>query len=108
MRPLGVPYLMRPPEWFPNALAVGWLSQVDCPIANPLTALVMVPISSCKIILGNGWIVATPMTSAAWAAGPRTPNLSIGLANQFVEGGLPMTPLHRLIRLSSTYQQDYP
>ena len=38
---------------------------------------------------------------------PSHPELLDWLANQFVESGFRMKPLHRLILLSSTYQQDY-
>ena len=38
---------------------------------------------------------------------PSHPELLDWLANQFVEGGFRMKPIHRLILLSSTYQQDY-
>ena len=55
---------------------------------------------------GTG-IVATPNDFGRMGSPPSHPELLDWLANQFVEGGFRMKPLHRLILLSNTYQQEY-
>ena len=73
--------------------------------ANPLTARVMVN-RIWQHHFGTG-IVATPNDFGRMGARPSHPELLDWLANQFVEGGWSMKPLHRMILLSSTYRQDY-
>ena len=73
--------------------------------ANPLTARVMVN----RIWQGHfgAGIVATPNDFGRMGTRPSHPELLDWLANQFVEGGFRMKPIHRMILLSKTYQQSY-
>ncbi len=73
--------------------------------ANPLTARVMVN-RMWQGHFGTG-IVATPNDFGRMGTRPSHPELLDWLANQFVEGGLRMKPIHRMILLSKTYQQSY-
>ena len=74
--------------------------------ANPLTARVLVN----RIWLdhfGSSGIVGTPNDYGRMGMRPTHPELLDYLANQFVEGGFRMKPIHRMILLSNTYQQAY-
>jgi hypothetical protein len=73
--------------------------------ANPLTARVLVN----RIWLGHfgSGIVGTPNDYGRMGMRPTHPELLDYLANQFVEGGFRMKPIHRMILLSNTYQQAY-
>ncbi|HYI95149.1 MAG TPA: DUF1549 and DUF1553 domain-containing protein [Bryobacteraceae bacterium] len=73
--------------------------------ANPLTARVMVN-RIWQSHFGAG-IVATPNDFGRMGTRPSHPELLDWLANQFVEGGFRMKPIHRMILLSKTYQQAY-
>jgi hypothetical protein len=106
MRPLGVLLPASAPEWgdrIPQSrLALAkWITDP----ANPLTARVMVN-RIWQSHFGAG-IVATPNDFGRMGSRPSHPELLDWLANQFVESGFRMKPLHRLILLSSTYQQQY-
>ena len=71
--------------------------------ANPLTARVMVN-RIWGYHFGRG-IVSTPNDFGRMGTRPSHPELLDYLANQFVAGGWQMKPLHRMILLSSSYQQ---
>jgi hypothetical protein len=72
---------------------------------NPLTARVLVN----RLWLGHfgAGIVGTPNDYGRMGMRPTHPELLDYLANQFVDGGLRMKPIHRMILLSNTYQQAY-
>ena len=72
--------------------------------ANPLTARVMAN-RLWQYHFGRG-IVATPNDFGRMGGRPSNPRLLDWLANQFVESGWRLKPLHRLILLSSAYQQS--
>src|SRR5260370_15599522 len=106
MRPLGVLLPDGASEWddhtpTPLLALAKWIAGP----ANPLTARVMVN-RIWQNHFGTG-IVATANDFGRMGARPSHPELLDWLANQFVEAGFRMKPLHRLILLSSTYQQDY-
>ena len=106
MRPLGVLLPDDAPEWggrmdTPRLALAKWITDP----ANPLTARVMVN-RIWQNHFGTG-IVATANDFGRMGSRPSHPELLDWLANQFVESGFRMKPLHRLILLSSTYQQDY-
>ncbi len=72
--------------------------------ANPLTARVMVN----RVWLyhfGRG-MVATPNDFGLMGSRPANRELLDWLASRFVEGGWKLKPLHRMILLSSAYQQS--
>jgi uncharacterized protein DUF1553 len=73
--------------------------------ANPLTSRVLVN----RIWLGHfgSGIVGTPNDFGRMGMRPTHPELLDYLANQFVESGFRMKPLHRMILLSNTYQQAF-
>ena len=106
MRPIGVLLPDGAPEWgdripAPRLALAKW---IDDP-ANPLTARVMLN-RIWEHHFGAG-LVATPNDFGRMGGRPSHPELLDWLANQFVDGGWHMKPLHRLILLSSSYQQDY-
>jgi uncharacterized phage-associated protein len=72
--------------------------------ANPLTARVMVN-RIWQYHFGRG-IVSTPNDFGRMGAQPSNPDLLDYLANQYVENGWRMKPLHRMILLSNAYQQS--
>src|SRR5581483_1038213 len=72
--------------------------------ANPLTARVMVN-RAWEYHFGRG-IVATPNDFGRMGSRPSHPELLDWLANQYVEGGWKLKPIHRLILLSSAYRQS--
>jgi Protein of unknown function (DUF1553)/Protein of unknown function (DUF1549) len=72
--------------------------------ANPLTARVMVN-RIWQYHFGRG-IVATPNDFGRMGAQPSNPDLLDYLANQYVENGWRMKPLHRMMLLSNAYQQS--
>lgn len=73
--------------------------------ANPLTARVLVN-RIWQGYLGAG-IVGTPNDYGRMGMRPSHPELLDYMANEFVAGGFHMKPIHRMILLSSTYQQSY-
>jgi hypothetical protein len=106
MRPPGVLLPEGAPEWpreatTPRLSLAQWITDP----ANPLAARVMVN-RIWQNHFGAG-IVATANDFGRMGARPSHPELLDWLANQFVECGFRMKPLHRLILLSSAYQQDY-
>jgi Protein of unknown function (DUF1553)/Protein of unknown function (DUF1549) len=106
MRPLGVLLPDDTPEWDDKTPAPRWaLAKWITDPANPLTARVMVN-RIWQHHFGAG-IVATANDFGRMGERPSHPELLDWLANQFVESGFHMKPLHRIILLSSTYQQDY-
>ena len=70
---------------------------------NPLTARVMAN-RVWQYHFGRG-IASTPNDFGRMGSRPANPDLLDYLANQYVAGGWHMKPLHRMILLSSTYQQ---
>jgi hypothetical protein len=72
--------------------------------ANPLTARVMAN-RVWQYHFGRG-IVATPNDFGVMGARPSNRELLDWLASRFVEGGWKFKPLHRMILLSSSYQQS--
>jgi hypothetical protein len=82
-----------------TALAI-WLADPK----NPLTARVMVN-RIWQNHFGTG-IVATPGDFGRMGSRPTHPELLDYLASSFVENGWSMKKLHRMILLSSTYQQS--
>jgi hypothetical protein len=106
MRPLGVLLPDGAPEWpddtpSPRLALAKWITDP----ANPLTARVMVN-RIWQHHFGAG-IVATPNDFGRMGTRPSHPELLDWLADQFVENGWHMKPLHRIILLSETYQQAY-
>jgi hypothetical protein len=71
---------------------------------NPLAARVMVN-RIWQYHFGRG-IVATPNDFGVMGSRPSNKDLLDWLASRFVEGGWKLKPIHRLILLSSTYQQS--
>ena len=99
MRPIGVLLPDGAPEWgdripTPRLALAKWITDP----ANPLTARVMVN-RIWQHHFGAG-LVATPNDFGRMGSRPSHPELLDWLANQFVEGGFRMKPLHRLILLS--------
>ncbi len=72
--------------------------------ANPLTARVMVN-RVWQYHFGRG-IVGTPNDFGRMGTRPSSPELLDWLANQFIAGGWRLKPIHKLILLSSAYQQS--
>jgi hypothetical protein len=107
MRPLGVLLPDGAAEWddklpSPRLALAKWIADP----ANPLTARVMVN-RIWQGHFGTG-IVASANDFGRMGDRPSNPELLDWLARQFIEGGFRMKPLHRLILLSSTYQQEGP
>jgi hypothetical protein len=105
MRPLGVLLPENTPEdplktEKPRMKLAQWI--VDP--ANPLTARVMVN-RIWNYHFGRG-IVSTPNDFGRMGSRPSHPELLDWLANQFVDGGWKMKPLHRVILMSNTYRQS--
>jgi len=84
-----------------RAALANWLASPE----HPLTARVMVN-RIWQNHFGAG-LVTTANDFGRMGTRPSHPELLDWLANQFVECGFRMKPLHRLILLSSVYQQDY-
>jgi hypothetical protein len=106
MRPPGVLLPDGAAEWGdrmpqPRLALAKWIADP----ANPLTARVMVN----RIWQGHfgAGIVSTPNDFGRMGSRPSHPELLDWLANQFVGSGFRMKPIHRLILLSSAYQQQY-
>ncbi len=104
MRPLGVLLPDGTPELpantrTPRAELAHWIVDPE----NPLTARVMVN-RVWQYHFGRG-IVATPNDFGRMGTRPSHPELLDYLANEFVHGGFHIKAIHRLILLSSTYQQ---
>ena len=105
MRPLGVLLPDTVPELpvetaQPRTKLADWIADP----ANPLTARVMAN-RAWLYHFGRG-IVATPNDFGRMGSRPSNPALLDYLANSFVAGGWHLKPLHKLILLSSTYQQS--
>ena len=105
MRPLGVLLPDTAPELptetaQPRTKLADWIADP----ANPLTARVMAN-RAWLYHFGRG-IVATPNDFGRMGSRPSNPALLDYLANSFVAGGWHLKPLHKLILLSSTYQQS--
>ena len=62
-------------------------------------------VNSATFHFGRG-LVGTPNDFGRMGTRPSHPELLDWLANRFIEGGWTMKPLHRMILLSSTYQQS--
>ena len=104
MRPLGILLPDGAPEIGdvvekPRSELANWITDPS----NSLTARVMVN-RIWQGHFGTG-IVATPNDYGRMGSRPSHPELLDYLANQFVENGFHMKPIHRIILLSSTYQQ---
>ncbi len=104
MRPLGVLLPDNAPEQpldapSPRAALARWVADP----ANPLTARVMMN-RVWQFHFGRG-IVATPNDFGRMGSPPSHPELLDWLANRFIAEGWKLKPLHRLILLSSAYQQ---
>ncbi|MBS1828718.1 MAG: DUF1553 domain-containing protein [Acidobacteria bacterium] len=84
----------------PRTVLAKWITEPG----NPLTARVMVN-RIWHYHFGRG-IVATPNDFGRMGMRPTHPELLDYLANQFVENGWRMKPLHKLILMSRTYQQS--
>ncbi|MBK9169219.1 MAG: DUF1553 domain-containing protein [Bryobacterales bacterium] len=105
MRPLGVLLSDDLPELpvdsdKPRTRLAEWMTKAD----HPLTARVMAN-RIWHYHFGRG-IVATPNDFGRMGVKPSHPELLDYLANQYVQGGWKMKPLHKMILLSSTYQQS--
>ena len=72
--------------------------------ANPLTSRVMVN-RVWQFHFGRG-IVATPNDFGLMGSRPANRELLDWLASRFIEGGWKLKPIHRMILLSSAYQQS--
>jgi hypothetical protein len=97
--PDGAPEL--PPDTpQPRLKLAQWVASPE----NPLTARVMVN-RIWEYHFGRG-IVGTPNDFGRMGERPTHPELLDWLANQFVSGGWSVKKMHRLILLSSTYQQS--
>jgi hypothetical protein len=105
MRPLGVLLPDGTPELpsdskTPRADLAAWILDPQ----NPLPSRVIAN-RIWQTHFGRG-IVATPNDFGRMGARPTHPELLDYLANQFIESGWKFKTLHRLILLSSTYQQS--
>jgi hypothetical protein len=103
-RPLGVLLPDNAPEepiaaGTPRLKLANWIANPD----NPLTARVMVN-RIWQYHFGRG-IVSTANDFGRMGGRPSHPELLDFLANQYIAGGWRMKPLHRMILLSSAYQQ---
>jgi hypothetical protein len=104
-RPLGVLLPDGVPEEpvttaTPRLKLANWIADP----ANPLTARVMVN-RIWQYHFGRG-LVSTPNDFGRMGGHPSNPELLDYLANQYVANGWHMKPLHRMILLSSAYQQS--
>jgi hypothetical protein len=104
-RPLGILLAEGVPEEpvdtpAPRLKLANWI--VDP--ANPLTARVMVN-RIWQYHFGRG-LVSTPNDFGRMGNRPSNPELFDYLANLYIAGGWRMKPLHRMILMSSTYQQS--
>jgi hypothetical protein len=104
MRPLGVLLEDNAPELpidtaKPRGRLAAWIADP----AHPLTARVMTN-RVWQYHFGRG-IVSTPNDFGRMGTRPSHPDLLDWLANQFVEGGWKIKPLHRMILMSSAYRQ---
>jgi len=104
MRPLGVFLPDDAPELGdviekPRTALARWIVNPS----NPLTARVMVN-RIWQGHFGTG-IVASANDYGRMGTRPSHPELLDFLANEFVSGGFHMKPIHRMMLLSSTYQQ---
>ncbi len=91
---------VAPPDQKPDRLALArWLTHPD----HPLTARVMVN-RLWQHHFGRG-LVATPNDFGTRGAAPSHPELLDWLAREFVRSGWSIKHMHRLMVLSSTYQQ---
>ena len=88
----------------PRVRLADWITNVEQG-AGPLLARVMAN-RIWQHHLGEG-IVGTPNDFGAQGDRPTHPELLEWLATQFVSGGWRLKPLHKLIMLSSTYQQSH-
>jgi len=93
------PIPLQPTTGRRTALA-NWISDP----ANPLTSRVMVN-RVWQYHFGRG-LLATPSDFGTRSGKPSHPELLDWLASEFVEKGWSLKQLHRLIMLSSTYQQQ--
>jgi hypothetical protein len=84
----------------PRTRLADWITQPD----HPLTARVFVN-RLWGYHFGRG-LVSTPNDFGRMGTRPSHPELLDYLANQFVDGGWRMKPIHRMILLSSAYQQS--
>ena len=84
----------------PRLELANWIADA----ANPLTARVMVN-RIWQYHFGRG-MVSTPNDFGRMGAQPSNPDLLDYIANQYVENGWRMKPLHRMILLSNAYQQS--
>ena len=104
-RPLGILLPEAAPEKpvsieKPRLELANWIADPS----NPLTARVMVN-RVWEYHFGRG-IVSTPNDFGRMGGRPSNPELLDYLANQYVANGWKMKPLHRMIMLSSAYQQS--
>jgi len=105
MRPLGILLPDGAPELpkdikTPRAELANWILDTQ----NPLPSRVIAN-RIWQNHFGRG-IVATPNDFGRMGTRPSHPELLDYLANQFIQGGWKFKPLHRMILLSSTYQQS--
>ena len=105
MRPLGILLPDGAPELpkdtkAPRAELANWILDPQ----NPLPSRVIAN-RIWQNHFGRG-IVATPNDFGRMGTRPTHPELLDYLANQFIQGGWKFKPLHRMILLSSTYQQS--
>jgi hypothetical protein len=105
VRPLGVLLPDGAPEAAiqvekPRLKLAEWITDP----ANPLTARVMAN-RVWQYHFGRG-IVSTPNDFGRMGARPTSPELLDWLASRFIDGGWKLKSLHRMILLSSTYQQS--
>jgi hypothetical protein len=103
-RPLGILLPEGAPEEpvsasTPRLKLAGWIAGDS----NPLTSRVMVN-RIWQYHFGRG-IVATPNDFGRMGSRPANADLLDYLANQYIASGWHMKPLHRMILLSSAYQQ---
>ena len=88
----------------PRISLAGWMTDVDRG-AGPLVARVLAN-RIWQHHLGEG-IVGTPNDFGVQGDKPTHPELLEWLASQLVSGGWKLKPLHKLIMLSSVYQQSH-
>ncbi len=105
MRPLGVLLEENAPELpfdtsKPRTKLAEWITDPN----HPLTARVMAN-RIWQYHFGQG-LVSTPNDYGRMGTRPSHPESLDWLANQFVEGGWKMKPLHRMILMSSAYRQS--
>ncbi|MEP6533778.1 MAG: DUF1549 and DUF1553 domain-containing protein [Bryobacteraceae bacterium] len=105
MRPLGILLPDGSPELpadtkAPREVLANWILDPQ----NPLPARVMAN-RIWQYHFGRG-IVATPNDFGRMGTRPSHPELLDYLANQLIEGGWKFKAMHRMILLSSTYQQS--